>query len=281
MDRCSAAPANARVTFADTALARVVADTLGMELGEMTCADVARITSFSVGGSTQLRVGIAGIQNLTGLTSLRLVPLGWWFSDLEPLSELTNLNTLWVTPINPVTPSTIDLAPLAALTGLDTLRIDIFGGQPALKITDLSPLAGLTGLTYLWLERLGTGDLSPLSGLTALRTLVIRTTGVSDITAVTNMIDLNNVTFYETGMITDLSPLAELVNLQSVSFYVNLSLTDIGPLLENPGIGAGDFINLTFTSVSCADAEALRAKGVTVIHSGPPGSQSCALPLIA
>ena len=45
----------------------------------------------------------------------------------------------------------------------------------------------------------------------------------------------------------------------------NPNLTDIQSLLDNTGLGAGDIVDLQFTSVSCSDVAALEAKGVTVL----------------
>ena len=41
------------------------------------------------------------------------------------------------------------------------------------------------------------------------------------------------------------------------------------PLVDNGGLGAGDEVNLAFTSVSCTDVAALVAKGLTVESDYP------------
>ena len=41
-------------------------------------------------------------------------------------------------------------------------------------------------------------------------------------------------------------------------------LRNIQPLLDNTGLGAGDTVDLSVTSVSCTDVAALEGKGVTV-----------------
>ena len=49
----------------------------------------------------------------------------------------------------------------------------------------------------------------------------------------------------------------------------NPDLKNIQPLLDNTGLGAGDFVELGSTNVSCTDVAALKAKGVDV-SSGCP-----------
>ena len=44
---------------------------------------------------------------------------------------------------------------------------------------------------------------------------------------------------------------------------------DIQPLLDNTGLGAGNFVHLSGTNVSCPDVAALEAKGVTVSSDCP------------
>ena len=69
--------------------------------------------------------------------------------------------------------------------------------------------------------------------------------------------------------ITDISPLSGLTSLTNLSLIGN-SISDIQPLLDNTGLGAGDSVELGFTSVSCTDVAALRAKGVSVFDRHCP-----------
>ena len=84
-------------------------------------------------------------------------------------------------------------------------------------------------------------DLSPLRGLTTLQYLEL--TG---------------------NDITDIGPLSGLINLKQVDLRFNPELTNIQALLENPGIGAGDIVELRHTNVSCVDQARLQDKGVDV-----------------
>ena len=125
------------------------------------------------------------------------------------------------------------------LTSLTRLQ---FGGN---SVTDISALSGLTSLTALGLSRNSITDISALSGLTSLDVLSL----------------WNN-------SITDISPLSGLTSLTSLGLVGN-SITDIQPLLDNMGLGAGDTVDLSSTSVSCTDVALLEAKGATVVSDCP------------
>ena len=87
------------------------------------------------GEQTAVRIGLA---KESGATKLELH--GLQITDLEPLAELTDLETLGLGR-NQIT----DLAPLAKLIKLKTLWL------PDNKISDLTPLAKLTKLKMLYL----------------------------------------------------------------------------------------------------------------------------------
>ena len=127
------------------------------------------------------------------------------------------------------------LAGIQNLTSLTTLDLD------ANSLFNISDLGGLTNLTDLSLRNNSITNLGPLSGLTSLATL-----------------DLYN------NLITDISALRELTGLTFLNLSFNSILNDIQPLLDNTGLGASDSVDLTGTSVSCADVNALGAKGVAV-----------------
>ena len=80
-----------------------------------------------------------------------------------------------------------------------------------------------------------------MRGLTSLRTIELTGTGV-----------------------TDLRPLSGLTDILYIDLRYNSDLGNLQPLLDNPGIGAGDIVELRFTSVTCADQARLAAKGVEV-----------------
>ena len=122
---------------------------------------------------------------------------------------------------------------VSVLTGL---------GARSLGSTSLVGLQNLTSLTFLDVYRNSISDIGALSGLTSLRLL-----------------------HFGYNSITDISPLSGLTSLRFLHLDNNPDLTDIQPLLDNTGLGEGDTVDLTGTSVSCTDVTALRARGVTVV----------------
>ena len=112
------------------------------------------------------------LRNLTNLQTLniryssRLTKEN--FQSLSLLAGLPNLRQLEAWGDNQVT----DLSVLSGLTQLTSLAINISGGEINTPLS-LAPLANLTGLQTLTLQ-VRASDLSPLSSLTGLQTLTIR-----------------------------------------------------------------------------------------------------------
>jgi hypothetical protein len=132
----------------------------------------------------------------------------------------------------------------------------------------------VSGLTVLDAHRevrgVGIASLVGVQNLASLTDLDLnfnnRVTDISPLSGLTNLTDLNLAAMQ--GII-DISPLSGLTSLDILRLSDNPTLTDIQPLLENPGIGAGDEVNLWNTNVSCPDVDALKAKGVVVTSSCP------------
>lgn len=237
---------------------------------------------------------LSGIQNLTGLTNLALTNRG--LSDISPLAELTelthlNLHTNWISDISPLrelsklvdlriaeNPLT-DISPLSGLTELRVLRMhrhgDFIGGQNPRThmgatgllftnaVTDISPLANLTKLVDLNIHTQDISDLTPLRGLTSLLELRLAGNSFTDLSPLRGLTTLEYLEL--TGNdITDIAPLSGLTNLMALDLRFNPELTDIQALFENPGIGAGDIVELRHTNVSCTDQARLAEQGVEV-----------------
>jgi Leucine-rich repeat (LRR) protein len=104
----------------------------------------------------------------------------------------------------------------------------------AQDISDLTPLSGLTSLIGLRLAANSCTDLGPFRGLASPQYLELTGNGITDIT-----------------------PLSGLTNLMQFDLRFNPELSNIQALFENPGIGAGDIVELRHTNVSCTDQERL------------------------
>ena len=218
---------------------------------------------------------ITDISRLSGLTSLTFLSLHTnWVSDLSALSGLTNLTNLILSD-NPLT----DISPLSGLTNLELLRLhvkgdfkgdqqprDFMGASGLLhtnKIIDISALSGMTKLRDLSIHTNSISDLSPLSGLTSLDELRLAGNPVTDLSPLSGLTSLRTLELTGT-LVTDLRPLSGLTDILYIDLRFNSDLDNIQPLLDNPGIGAGDIVELRFTSVTCADQARLAAKGVEV-----------------
>jgi hypothetical protein len=156
-----------------------------------------------------------------------------------------------------------DLAGVQNLTGLESFTVT--GGlHSGSEIRDLSPLAGLRRLkTLVFDDALFYADLTPLEGLTELTTLRLRLETGLDFGPLEELHNLRTLELSSVRM-TDLHPLEGLHQLTHLDLHNNPALKDIRPLLDNSGLGEGDTISLTYTSVSCADIAAVEQKGATV-----------------
>ena len=182
----------------------------------------------------------AGLQEATSLAVERTrPPLGFLGTrdrlDLTcgRISGLTSL--AWFQP--PRIESLVGIQNLTSLTELNLITN---------LITDISLLSGLTSLQLLELGGNSISDISPLNGLTSLQRL--------------------HLNF---NLITDISALSGLTGLKNLVLDGNPGISNIQPLLDNTGLGAGDIVELTGTSVSCTDVAALQAKGVAVVSDCP------------
>ena len=147
----------------------VVRHTLAEHLGkahndEITSNELATVTGMFIWGKASDLTGLQYCVNLTWL----YVDFFAYISDLNPLSNLTNLQRLYLR-LQEIT----DISPLSRLTNLTTL--DLVAGN---QINDITPLTGLTNLTTLLLDDNLSSDLQPLVSNAGL--------GLGDIVSVVN-----------------------------------------------------------------------------------------------
>ncbi len=222
---------------------------------------------------------LSDISALSGLTTLIYLYLdNNSITDISALSGLTNLDGLWINDnlITDVTPlselpslwwlvlSDNSISDISPLSGLNLGGLHLSSNS----ISDVSPLSGLSNLSTLYLMDNSISDIGPLGGLTNLSELMLRSNLISDISALSGLTNLR-VLYLDNNSISVISALRGLTSLRELPLNDNPALTDIQPLLDNPGLGAGDAVNLKRTSASCADVTALGAKGVTVESDCP------------
>ena len=167
---------------------------------------------------------------------------------------------------NPVT----DLSPLASAINLTSLSV---GGSDTVAVTDVATLGQFTQLTYLSLVHAKPTSMTWLPLLTQLQRLAFTDvkfgpTGVQGVAA------LPLTSFYVSSSdLADLSPLQSLTLLTNLSLYLS-PFSDISPLVDNPGLGAGDYVVLTQNSAldctaQAANLAALRSTGLTLYTDCP------------
>jgi len=268
---CSEHPDYAIATFEDADLEAAIRAALSVSAREdLTCDLVSGLTALAppvsgwrrtVFGAPRLPApvdpfeSLAGIQNLTSLTRLHLGA-----SSITDIGALTGLTSL--TFLNLGGNSITDIGALSELTSLTTLSLSDN------SITDISTLSGLTSLTALSLSANPVSDISALTGLTSLTNTLLGGNSITDIGALSELTSLMTLSLRDNS-ITDISALSELTSLGRLFLQGNAGLSNIQPLLDNTGLGAGDTVWLSSTSVSCTDVAALEAKGVTVESDCP------------
>ncbi len=214
--------------WAEPRIEEAVRDALNQSEGLISFADAETVESISL-NYTGIDT-LSDVANLTGLTSFILTNNNQ-ISDLTPLAQLTNLETLTLRY-----GEMEDLSPLASLTQLTEL--DLTGG----RFSDISPLARLTNLQSLSLSTNNAlSDITPLSSLTNLTTLSLSATAVTDLTPLASLAALESLSLQSTD-VADITPLAQLQALT----YVNLSYT----MLTKNG---GDFSPVDHVNVVLGD----------------------------
>jgi Leucine-rich repeat (LRR) protein len=249
-------------------------------LGGIECFTELTDVDFGLGGGTST---IANLEPLRYLRKLQVVNLSNNpLTDLSPLAQLPLLETLDLR--NSLNGN--DLSPLAKAPSLKTLTLrnttlgnltplgsistledlDLTSAQlsqpatlSALKnvtqltlsnvLSDATPLATLTQLEHLDVGNKALSNFDKLAPLVNLTWLHAESASITSATAVTNMKKLTELDFAFNDIV-DISPLQGLTQLQNL--YLNFNpVTDLAPLVNNAGIGSGDNLILSGTSLNC------------------------------
>ena len=239
------------------------------------------ITAVEMATLTRLEARKSGIQILAGLeyaTKLIVLDLGGnSISDISPVAGLTNLTELWLWGNN-----ISDISVVAGLTELQRLHL---GGN---NISDILPMIDLANLTQLWLWGNDISNISVVVILTRLQWLHLGGNNISDISPVAGLTDLTGLNLGGNN-ISDISPVAGLThltwlglnnnNISDILAVVGLanlrqlwlvgnSISDLSPLVANPGLGAGDIVDVTQNPLNNASIHThvptLQGRGVTV-----------------
>ncbi|MCL2842181.1 MAG: S8 family serine peptidase [Oscillospiraceae bacterium] len=215
-----------RDIFPDLALAQVIADVLG---GGRTIDSVVRQVDLDmISHIDAAHSDIMSLQGMQYLANLQWLGLTWnHFSDIFPLSELTNLQVLllWSNP------QISDLSPLSGLVNLHTLALGTARDRPQWEIRDFTPFSGLINLRWLDLGGNRISNLTPLSGLTNLQELFLWDNQISDLIPLSGLANLRYLDL-SNNHISALTPLSGLSNL----WYLDLRNNHISALTPLSGL---------------------------------------------
>ncbi len=121
-------------------------------------------------------------------------------------------------------------------------------------------------LTTLYAQERGISDLTGLEYCVNLWSLILDRNNISHISALAGLTNLQEL-YLGGNNISDISYLAGLTNLQELHLQSN-NISDISPLVENSGLSAGDFVDLSGNPLSTESVNVyipqLEARGVTV-----------------
>ncbi len=268
-------PGTQVIVFPDPALEQAIRAHVGKPVGDLLSSDVDTITHFAAAA--------AGIDSLVGLEaclSLETASLGGnRIADLSPLRYLEHLVGLYLNS-NRID----DLGPLVGLTSLQQLHLM---WNP---VTDLTPVSYLFSLRQLTLSGTMIANYAPLVGLQHLEDVYLGGMELETIDFVASLthlrglnLEINRIYSAEAlrwlpaleslnlfqNLVVDLSPLAGLANLRDVNLRHN-RVADVQALVDNPGLGAGDSVDLRENPLSAAalavQIPALEARGVVVLR---------------
>lgn len=178
------------VVFADPVFEAEYRKTRSDDAGNIiTDEELLGVTSLSFGFSTNSSFSeISDISDVAKFKNLETFKLNKRFGsqaiDIEPLSELTSIHSLWLYNCG-----VSDLAPLGGLTGLHQL---ILGGN-GVSLEGLDTLGSFTELRYLMLENCGIGDISFIEPLTKLEDLDLSGNSISNLKPLPRLAELETL----------------------------------------------------------------------------------------
>ncbi len=204
---------------------------------------------------------VCDLNPLSELTNLQVLDCGYTqVSDLSPLSSLSNLQTFDCTGTE-----VDDLSPLSSLSNLQDLNC----GET--EVSDLSPLRDLNNLEVLDCSQTQVVDLSPLSGLSHLRSFSCFFTNVGDLSPLCKLTNLIWLDCTDSN-VTDLNPISGLYFLTSL-LCGGSGIMDLSPLNNLYFLSELDAYNCPVNSI---DYELVFGENLEVLCLG--GSKIIGIP---
>ena len=212
----------------DDILEKEIRETLGIETGEISEANLRTIETLTLRGAVG---SIRGIERLRNLRRFSVTGVRASLNDISPLADLIRLRDVSIfnteltslrgffqlrllTRLRLDSNRIEDLTPIGQLTALSEMSL---GSN---QIRDVFPLRRLIRMVKLNLNRNEIRDLGPLAKMIELEELNFNRNSVSSLAFVANMQKLRVLNCSE-NLIEDISPLLDLPELRRVSLNVN------------------------------------------------------------
>ncbi len=206
---------------------------------------------------------IETLNPLSGLSKLEVIYAGAnKIIYLDFAEKLTNLKILNLTGN--------DISVLTPIQNAATLTELKLGNN---NINDLAPLENLENLEILEIYQndIEDEDLLSLSELTNLKKLDLMTCDITDITPLASLTKLTHFRLMNNN-VENISILQNMVEIEELNLKHN-EISDIGPLVDDPGLGEGDILDISFNDLDLTEGsedmqniEELETRGVTVYY---------------
>lgn len=235
----------------DDILEEEIRETLGIETGEISDANLRMIQSLTLRGAVS---SIRGIERLINLRNFSVTGVRATLNDISPLSDLFRLREV-----------SIFNTELTSLQGLFQLRLLRRLRLDANRIEDLSPLGRLTGVNDMSLGTNQIRDVFPLRRLIRMVKLNLNNNEIRDLGPLVKLINLEELNFNR-NEVSSLAFIANMQKLRVLNCSTNL-IEDISPLLDLPALTRVSLQGNPLSEEAKAHARELTDRGVTVIGS--------------
>ena len=206
------------ISIRDANLAAAIREKLGLgEKSRITQLDVLNLTSINLVNKQITKLN--GLEHAKNLKSLFLNFNQ--ITDISTLAKLVNLETLYIDPVD-------DLTPIKALTRLRALVIH--GYDTRNVPLDLSLFTSLPDLVHLTIDSNGIADITPLTQLKQLRFLSVIDNQISDIRPLTKLVNLTTLRVAG-NPIADKAPLQALLD-QNPNIEIDVDPKQLTPIVR-------------------------------------------------
>lgn len=201
------------IAFANAEMADAVRQITGIYDRDITAGDVKGITKIEYDideygyGKTEWEGGLEPLKYFTGLVELNIISD---CVDLEPIKNITNLQSLEITYCN----NLVDISAISNLTNLQSLKI-----TDCSNLADINAISNLTNLQSLEIKNcINLVDINAISNLTNLQLLyIVINSGLTEFKFPSGLSHLSVIVAGEL----DLNGLSDATNLKRLTINCN------------------------------------------------------------